>query len=93
MILKRLLSSGRSSVGKMSQLKYPAAERNKDPILKVLQQLLPQDRQLNGLEIASGTGQHVAHFVENMANVVWQPSDLDPQHVVSIDVYAAKSSR
>mgnify|MGYP006278547191 FL=1 len=38
----------------------PAAERNAAPILAALQRLLPPSGLL--LEIASGTGQHAAHF-------------------------------
>ena len=37
-----------------------AAERNKDPILTVLESVLPETGSV--LEIASGTGQHVCFF-------------------------------
>jgi SAM-dependent methyltransferase len=51
----------------------PAAERNKQPILDLLRQLLPT--QGSALEIASGTGQHVAWFAANLPHWSWQPSD------------------
>jgi hypothetical protein len=53
----------------------PAAERNKDAILAVLQAALPASGSV--LEIASGTGQHVAHFGEALPALQWQPSDRD----------------
>ncbi len=51
----------------------PACERNKQPILEVLQAVLPNSGLV--LEIGSGTGQHVVHFAANMPQLQWQPSE------------------
>ena len=52
----------------------PASERNREPILAALRPLLG-DSGL-ALEIASGTGQHVAHFAAALPGWRWQPSDV-----------------
>ena len=52
-----------------------ASERNKDPILNALRPLLHD--QGKALEIASGTGQHAAHFAAALPGWQWQPSDMD----------------
>ena len=65
----------------------PAAERNKQPILKVLQQVLPARGM--ALEIASGTGQHVACFGAGMRSWIWQPSDADPQALPAIAAWSS----
>ncbi|MDF3022356.1 MAG: SAM-dependent methyltransferase [Steroidobacteraceae bacterium] len=53
----------------------PAAERNKDPILEVLEAELPARG--FALEIASGTGQHVCHFAQALRGIRWQPTEPD----------------
>jgi len=60
----------------------PAAERNRGPILDVLRRVLPPRGTV--LEIASGTGQHVAHFASGLPALVWQPSDRDDEGFASI---------
>jgi uncharacterized protein DUF938 len=56
-------------------LTSPAAERNKAPILAVLQSVLPASGRV--LEIASGTGQHVCHFAAAMPGLRWLPTEPD----------------
>ncbi len=51
----------------------PACERNKQPILEVLQAVLPESGVV--LEIGSGTGQHVVHFSANLPGLRWQPTE------------------
>jgi len=67
----------------------PAAERNGHIILARLQQLLPA--QGRALEIASGTGQHVALFGANLPGWTWQPSDLSVDDFPSISQWCAQT--
>jgi SAM-dependent methyltransferase len=53
----------------------PAAERNKDPILTVLESVLPSQGSV--LEIASGTGQHVCFFAQALPDIEGQPTEPD----------------
>jgi SAM-dependent methyltransferase len=64
-----------------------ATERNRNPILDVLRGVLPQRGLV--LEIASGTGQHVAFFAEALPELRWQPSDASPAHLDSIRAWSA----
>ena len=66
----------------------PAADRNKQPILEVLQQVLPARG--TALEIASGTGQHVAWFAQHLTQWTWQPTDADAPALNSIDARIAE---
>jgi len=63
-----------------------AAERNKQPILDALKRVLPPRG--NALEIASGTGQHVAHFAAGLPAWTWQPSDSDAGAIASIAAWS-----
>ncbi|HVL46682.1 MAG TPA: DUF938 domain-containing protein, partial [Acidovorax sp.] len=64
----------------------PAAERNQGPILAQLLTLLPPAG--TALEIASGTGQHAAHFAAALPDWTWQPTDLQDTHFGSITGWA-----
>lgn len=63
-------------------LTWPAPERNKGPILEVLQRVLPAQGTV--LEVASGTGQHIVHFASSLPALKWLPSDPEEDHRNSI---------
>lgn len=64
----------------------PAAMRNREPIHDILRVRLPGRGLV--LEIASGTGEHVAFFAERSApDLVFQPSDPDAAARASIDAW------
>jgi hypothetical protein len=49
------------------------AERNKEPILEILQKYIPKEFKGKALEIASGAGPHVVHFAQYYSNITWKP--------------------
>ncbi len=65
----------------------PAAARNRQPILEVLLPRLPAEGLI--LEVASGSGEHAMHFAAALPNLVFQPSDPDPDARASIDDWIA----
>ena len=66
-----------------------AAERNRQPILETLRQLLPERGV--ALEIASGTGQHAAWFAAGLPRWQWQPSDRQADGFASIAAWCAQA--
>jgi SAM-dependent methyltransferase len=66
----------------VTALSSPAAARNREPILAVLRQHLPQPGEV--LEVASGGGEHAAWFAAAMPQVTWRPSDRDDASLASI---------
>jgi hypothetical protein len=60
----------------------PATERNREPILAILQQVLPPTGTI--LEISSGTGEHGVFMVPQLAPRHWLPSDPNPEARASI---------
>ena len=65
----------------------PATLRNRDPILDVLRDVLPPAGLV--LEVASGTGEHAAHFAAGLPGLDFQPTDHDPDNRASIDSWCA----
>lgn len=72
------------------KLTWPAPERNKQPILEVLQRTLGASGEL--LEVASGTGQHAEHFARHLPTWSITPSDLEPDNLASITARVAESA-
>jgi len=69
----------------------PAAMRNREPILGVLERVLPDQGLV--LEIAAGTGQHAAHFAPRFPGLDWQPSDPDPAMRDSIAAWGIEQGK
>lgn len=68
----------------------PAALRNREPIADVLADWLPESGLV--LEIASGTGEHVVHFAARFPALIWQPSDIHPDALASIEAAREESA-
>jgi len=64
------------------KLRSPAVARNTMPIAGVLAEWLPASGLV--LEIASGSGEHALAFAQRFPQLIWQPSDPDPQARESI---------
>ena len=63
----------------------PAALRNRGPIAEVLRDWLPERGLV--LEIASGTGEHAVYYAERFPGLEWQPSDVHPDALASIEAW------
>jgi SAM-dependent methyltransferase len=70
------------------RLDAAAFHRNHQAIWAVLRQFLAS-KSGDVLEAGSGTGQHVVHFASYSPGITWWPSDLNAQHLRSIDAWRA----
>ena len=73
------------------RLDFPATRRNADAILDVLKPLIGNEP-MAVLEIASGSGQHAVHMTTACPTLTWWPTDLDPDHILSIDAWRQEAS-
>ena len=64
----------------------PATQRNRQPILEILLQVLPANGTI--LEIASGTGEHAVFFAPHLSARQWLPSEPNPELRASITAWA-----
>ena len=83
-------ASQAENIGK-KKLYSASAARNAPFILEVLSQYLPDKGKV--LEIASGTGQHCAYFAEAFCNLEWQPSEINPMRLDSIQAYIKETNQ
>ena len=83
-------ASQAENIGK-KKLYSASAARNAPFILEVLSQYLPDKGKV--LEIASGTGQHCAYFAEAFCNLEWQPSEINPKRLNSIQAYIKETNQ
>jgi len=67
-----------------------ATQRNREPILQVLLDVLPPTGTI--LEIASGTGEHATYFAPRLKPRKWIPSDTDASLRESIAAWIKYSS-
>lgn len=73
------------------RLDAPAFHRNHQAIRAVLQPFL-SGKSGDVLEAGSGTGQHVVDFARHFPEIVWWPSDLNEQHLKSIEAWRAHAA-
>jgi cyclopropane fatty-acyl-phospholipid synthase-like methyltransferase len=85
-----LTASQAENIGK-KKLYSASAARNAPIILEVLSQYLPDKGKV--LEIASGTGQHCTYFAEAFCNLEWQPSEINPKRLDSIQAYIRETNQ
>ena len=69
-------------MSKSARMDFPSTGRNAEPILEVLKTVLPASGLV--VEVASGSGQHAARFAMEFPNLIWQPTDIEPEHRRSI---------
>lgn len=69
------------------RLSAPAAIRNTPAIIAALTDHMPRTGRV--LEIAAGTGEHAVALAKAFPGLDWQPTDIDPARLASIDAWRA----
>jgi hypothetical protein len=83
---------GKDGGGKAAdgRLDAPAFHRNHQAIGDVLARFLA-GKSGNAVEAGSGTGQHIVEFARQFPDITWWPSDLNENHLTSIEAWRAHS--
>jgi hypothetical protein len=68
------------------RLDAPAFHRNHQAIQHVLERYLT-GKSGDAVEVGSGTGQHVVEFARQFPEISWWPSDLNDNHLASIEAW------
>ncbi len=71
--------------GEGARLTAPAASRNAQALGDLLAEVAPARGR--ALELASGTGQHVADWAARFPGLFWQPTEPDAERRASIDAW------
>lgn len=74
-----------ADLGAEAKREAPAAARNVGFIGDVLADWLPKSGLV--LELSSGTGEHALAFARRFPDLEWQPSDIDPAAIASIEAW------
>jgi len=69
------------------RLYHAHVARNREPILAVLQRVLPREGVV--VEIASGSGEHAVFFASGLPSLSWRPTDIDAGALASIAAHRA----
>ncbi len=78
-----------AEAGEGAKRHAPATARNRDAIIQVLSDWLPDTGTV--LEVASGSGEHIVQFAARFRTLNWQPSDPDPAALASIAAWSRES--
>lgn len=84
--IPRYTTSNVESAGD-GRLFSPSFEKNFEPIRAVLVRLLSDSGAV--LEIGAGTGHHAAHLALALPAQRWLPTDLEEDHLISIEAWRA----
>jgi hypothetical protein len=74
-----------------ARLSSPSVMRNRGAILDVLRTGLPTTGK--GLEIASGSGEHIVYFADQLPGLTWIPSDPSADARASIAAWRAQEDQ
>jgi len=80
-----------TDVDENGKLNAPSAARNANDVCAAISVIAPHSGV--ALEIASGTGQHIVTFASAMPHIQWQPTEVEPVRIRSIQAYVHEAAQ